>query len=120
MRSSARIPCLDDCLDEAGKALAGHAGNGQHFSANVFFQSESNCLPIREVRLADRDYFRLVDEASAVESQLVADHVVILHGIAAVGRQGLDEMDEDARALDVAKELMTQSDAVVRAFDQAR
>ena len=38
--------------------------------------------------------------------------------VAAVGGQRLDEVDQHARPLDVAQELVPQADAAVRPFDQ--
>ena len=49
-----------------------------------------------------------------VQLQLAADGVVVPHRIAAVRRQRLDQVDEHARPLDVAQELVPQADAAVR------
>ena len=55
----------------------------------------------------------------AVKLQFAADGVVIRQRIAAVGGQRLDQVDQDARPLDVAEELVAQADAGVGPFDQA-
>src|SRR5262249_59774551 len=54
----------------------------------------------------------------AVHFQLAAKDLIVLNRIAAVGGQWLDEMDEHTSPLYVAQELMAQTDADVRAFDE--
>ena len=49
-----------------------------------------------------------------VQFQLAADGVVVRDRVAAVGGHRLDEVDQHARPLDVAQELVTEADAAVR------
>ena len=48
----------------------------------------------------------------AVQLQFAADGAIVLQRIAAVRRQRLDEVDQDARPLNVPQKLMSQPDAV--------
>lgn len=51
--------------------------------------------------------------------QLAPHRAIVLHGISAIGRQRLDEMDQHARSLDVPQKLVPQADADAL-LDQAR
>ena len=64
-----------------------------------------------QLRLADGDDFRLGRQRRPIQFQFAADGAVVLQRIAAVGWQRLDEMDQHARPLDVAQELVAKADA---------
>ena len=64
-------------------------------------------------------HLRLVGQRRAVQLQFAADGAVVLQRVAAVGGQRLDQVDQHARPLDVAQELVAQADAAVRPLDQA-
>ena len=60
-------------------------------------------------------YYHTLVEAT----QLVADRVEVLDGIAARFARNIDQVHEDLGALDVPQELMSQPMALVSALDQA-
>ena len=71
-----------------------------------------------QIGLGDDDNLRAAAEFGVVQLQFRADRAIVGQRIGAVGRLGLDEMDQDARPLDVPQELVAQPDALVGAFDQ--
>ena len=71
-----------------------------------------------EVGLADGDDLRTLFQLVAVTQQLLANDAVVVQRLRAVGRLGLDQVDQDSRPLDVAEKLASQAGAGVGAFDQ--
>ena len=69
----------------------------------------------RQVDLVEGDQHRLVEERRVVRPQLLADDVVVPLGVA---RRAVDDVDEDARPLDVAQEGVTEPGAAARALDE--
>ena len=60
----------------------------------------------RQVELVERDEHRLLEQRRVVRPQLLADDLVVPLGIA---RRAIDDVDEDARPLDVAQERVTEA-----------
>ena len=97
-----------------------HRGNGQHFAAQCFFQPLSHFFAAGQLCLGDGDDFRLFTQVPVMQFQLAADHPVIVQGIAAIGRQRLNQVDQHASPLDMPQEFVAQTNATMGAFDQAR
>ena len=71
------------------------------------------------VHLGDDEQLGAIGQRLAVLGQLVADRPVVLDGVAAVHRHGLDEVDQQRRPLDVTQELVAQPVPGVGTLDQS-
>ena len=72
---------------------------------------------VRQVHLVEHDNLRLVHELGVEQLQFLVDGLVIAQGIWA---DAVQQVNEHARALDVAQERMPQAYAGVGALDQPR
>ena len=74
-------------------------------------------LLVERIGLRERHDLGLVGEAVAVGLEFLADDLV---GLARMFARALDEMEQDAAALDMAQEAVAEPGTLVRALDQAR
>src|SRR5262245_41852390 len=63
---------------------------------------------------------RLRGELRLKEFQLTTDGIKVLHGIAAARTRRVDDMDQHARALEMAEELVAEPESPMGALNQAR
>ena len=74
-----------------------------------------------EVDLVQHEPARLLGERDVVALQLVDDHLRVADRIGVrIERRDVDDVQQHARALQVTQELVTESRAVGRAFDESR
>ena len=115
----------DDRLQQSIEPLACYGRDRQDFAirrsvaGQPLGQPLANAFGAGQLGLGDGDDFDPVAESRIVPVELVADDFVVRHRIAAVGRGRLDQMDEDAGPLDMAKKLVSQARSAVRTLDQA-
>ena len=71
-----------------------------------------------QIDLREHEELRPLREAAAVQRQLAVDRVVAAGDLAGV-RAGLDQVDQQARPLEVGEELVAEADARARPLQQA-
>ena len=107
-------------LQQPIEPLAGDGRKQQHVAAGCGGQLLLHFGGAGQLGFADGHDLRPLGQAVAVLLELAADRAVVLDRVGAVDRLRLDQVHEDARALDVPQEFVPQAGAGVGAFDQAR
>src|SRR5262245_49216190 len=95
---------------ELRQALARYGRNGSHVNAEFGRKAVAHFVVAGQLGLADRHELRLLREARTVKFEFPTDCPVILHRVAAVGWEGLDQVNEHPGPLDVAQELVPKPD----------
>ena len=120
MRGVGGVDHLAQRAQDLGDAGAGYGREHQRGRFRRALEAGDLGLEVfgrERVGFRERDDLGLVGKPVAVGSELGAHRFVSLAGVLA---QAVDEMQQHAAAFDVAKEAVAETDAFMRAFDQAR
>ncbi len=106
--------------EQSIQATARDRRQRQHVAPELLREALLHGAGGRQLAFGHDDNLGPLAEPHIVLLQLAADRLVVGQRIGAVGRLGLDQVDEDAGPLDVPQKLVPQADAGMGPFDQAR
>ncbi len=104
-----------DVGDEFLDALARRRRDGEELQALLLGQlleARQILLRLRQVDLVGHEDLRTARDLLAVLLELCIDLVVVVDRIAAFDARGVDDVQDELRALDVAQEVVAEADAV--------
>ena len=111
-----------DVRDELLDALARRRRDGEELQALLLGQlleARQILLRLRQVDLVGHEDLRAARDLLAVLLELCVDLVEVIDRVAALDARGIDDVQDELRALDVAQEVVAEADAIGCALDEA-
>ena len=102
-------------MEKLRDTLAGDRRDCQGIPAELSHDPLARFSCARDIQLRDHQELRPIREIGTVAFELLSNRPVVHHRVGTIRRDGVDQMDEQPRALDVPEEFVAEAMALVGA-----